>query len=57
LLESEDGLEELKRTYYEVCQPPEPEPEAPAITYALMIDAILEAEFPTGVTSADLTAE
>lgn len=49
LLKSEAGLAELKQIYRDVCQPTEIDPAAPALTDAMLIDAILEAEFPTGL--------
>ena len=44
LVKTEDGLNEIVELYRQECHD---HSEAPDVTYALMIDQILEAEFPT----------
>jgi hypothetical protein len=45
LLETESGLDELAETYRQVCH--HEEMATPDLTPAMMIDQILEAEYPT----------
>lgn len=47
LVKIEEGMDEIVATFERECEPPASEYDKTSLTHALMIDAILEAEFPS----------